>query len=568
MIRNILIKNFRGIKKLDWNITGNLICFIGAGDSTKSTILDAIEYALLPKWNMIFEDSDFYNLDINNSIVIDVTIGQLPEEFLSEQRYGLYLRGWSSENGLHDEPEENDEIVMTISLQVSKDLEPKWLVKNNRLQEEKRISANDRAILGMTRLGVFTGRHLSWAVGSILSGMTGEDAKINDILAEAARKIRNGVDLHSLKSIAKVVSDVERLGKQVGILPKDKLKAHIDLKRFNIKESGVSLHDGNVPLRLSGTGTQRLMGLALQLHLVEQGGINLIDEIEYGLEPHRICQILKLLRNSIKLKGQVFLTTHSPCVLQELNISNLKIVFSEAGITFIKDFEDDKSENFQKLIRSSPSAFLAKRIIVCEGKTEQGILRGLDNKWQDDEKQGMWSYGVVSVNGGGDDSFNIAKRFNSLKYQVLWWGDSDVKDHDAKKEELKKVNIPIIQWDGVSNLEERLFIDLPWDGVQELIALGIELYGEQSILDQVKNIESNISSNINDWNDSQNIRKALGKTAHKNDWFKNISYAEKVGNIVANHLSKVKDTDLNKKIGILRSWIETGEYRSSPSDIK
>lgn len=565
-IRHISIRNFRGIKVLDWCVKGDLLCLIGACDATKSTILDAIEYVLFPKWNISFEDSDFYNLDVTNNIAIDISVGQLPVEFLSEQKFGLCLRGWNENSGLKDEPEDEDELVLTVSLQIAKDLEPKWMIKNNRLQEEKRISASDRSALGMTRLGVYADRHLSWATGSILAGMTGENININDILAEAARKIRNEVDLHALQDIAKAVSDAEQLGKNLGVTPKNSLKAHIDLKRVSIKESGVALHDGNVPLRLSGTGTQRLMGLALQLNLIKHGGINLIDEIEYGLEPHRIYQILKLLQQNISSQGQIFLTTHSPSVLQELDIKSLKLVFSEKGTTTIKDFNDD--EQFQKLMRSSPSAFLAKRIIVCEGKTEQGILRGVDDKWQTENKQGMWSYGVTSVDGNGENSFDTAKQFHSLKYNVIWWGDSDVDAHNEKKQTLIKESIPVVQWDNKCNLEGRLFTDLPWEAIKELIDIAVTLHGQQSVIDQVISVKNTIPNSFNEWADSNDMRSALSIAAHKKEWFKTISYAEKVGEVVAKYLDKIEDKDLSKKISAIRSWIETGKYCSSSTGVK
>jgi AAA ATPase domain len=48
-IRHISIKNFRGIQKMDWALHSQIVCLVGAGDSTKSTILDAIEYALSPR---------------------------------------------------------------------------------------------------------------------------------------------------------------------------------------------------------------------------------------------------------------------------------------------------------------------------------------------------------------------------------------------------------------------------------------------------------------------------------------------------------------------------------------
>ena len=43
-IVQIEIRNFRGIRKLDWNPSPGMNCLIGPGDSTKTTILDAIAF--------------------------------------------------------------------------------------------------------------------------------------------------------------------------------------------------------------------------------------------------------------------------------------------------------------------------------------------------------------------------------------------------------------------------------------------------------------------------------------------------------------------------------------------
>lgn len=41
-IRQISIKNFRGVKELDWALpASNIFCLIGKGDSSKSTVLEA-----------------------------------------------------------------------------------------------------------------------------------------------------------------------------------------------------------------------------------------------------------------------------------------------------------------------------------------------------------------------------------------------------------------------------------------------------------------------------------------------------------------------------------------------
>ena len=58
----------------------------------------------------------------------------------------------------------------------------------------------------------------------------------------------------------------------------------------------------------------------------------LIDELEHGLEPHRIVRLL----GSLGAKGespplQVFMTTHSPVALRELAGSQLFVVRPPAG---------------------------------------------------------------------------------------------------------------------------------------------------------------------------------------------------------------------------------------------
>ncbi len=76
LIYHARIENFRGIKTSDFTLGENVNCLIGSGDSTKSTILDAIEYALCPNWFIPFDDSDFFNCDVTGGdIIIDITVG-------------------------------------------------------------------------------------------------------------------------------------------------------------------------------------------------------------------------------------------------------------------------------------------------------------------------------------------------------------------------------------------------------------------------------------------------------------------------------------------------------------
>jgi putative ATP-dependent endonuclease of OLD family len=109
--------------------------------------------------------------------------------------------------------------------------------------------------------------------------------------------------------------------------------------------------------------------------------ISIIDEIEHGLEPYRIARLLKFLKTP-KEEGsqpQVFLTSHSPSVIIELDAKDLYTVRSSNGLTTVHSAAGaNTSIDAQKYLRATPEAFLARRIIVGEGRTEQGLVRGLD----------------------------------------------------------------------------------------------------------------------------------------------------------------------------------------------
>jgi predicted ATP-dependent endonuclease of OLD family len=173
VIRHLSVRNFRGIQELDWHVDGRVICLVGAGDSAKTTVLNAIELALLPRWNVPFTDSDFYEAITNKEIVIEATVGELPEELTKQEKYGLYLRGYSlEERAIHDDPADGDDDVLTIRLTVDSGLEPQWTVVKDSNPEPRQISWRDRERLGVAALGDDVERDLTWGRGSALARLT------------------------------------------------------------------------------------------------------------------------------------------------------------------------------------------------------------------------------------------------------------------------------------------------------------------------------------------------------------------------------------------------------------
>ncbi|CDL01248.1 conserved protein of unknown function [Magnetospirillum gryphiswaldense MSR-1 v2] len=133
-VRHTHIRNFRGISELAWSPARGLNCLIGPGDSGKSTILDAIDLCLMPRRFAAVSEADFHKLDLTKPILIDVTVGALDDDLLDLDAYVGYLRGWSAEGKLEDEPGRGLEPVLTIRLEVGDDLVPRWRLMGSALR--------------------------------------------------------------------------------------------------------------------------------------------------------------------------------------------------------------------------------------------------------------------------------------------------------------------------------------------------------------------------------------------------------------------------------------------------
>ena len=131
-----------------------------------------------------------------------------------------------------------------------------------------------------------------------------------------------------------------------------------------------------MPLRQLGLGSKRMLTTGLQKKTLHAPHVTLFDEVEIGLEPYRIARLIEHLKTDAT--GQYFLTTHSPVVLRELTVDDLHIVHCRDGrIQIVAANKPAIAECVQGKIRTGAEAFLAPKIVACEGATEAGFLRGL-----------------------------------------------------------------------------------------------------------------------------------------------------------------------------------------------
>jgi len=571
-IYQVKIKNFRGVKSLQWDVSEEIACLVGPSDSTKTTILEAIKWALYPNWQITIQETDFYDCDTGEEIIIELTIGSLPEYFWGEKFAGLSLRGWNSTDGLKDDPEDGDEKVITIQLRIDDSFEPEWVLVKENSVEPRKIRHKERMRLGMAWLDSYVDRDLSLSKGSALQRLQGDIGSTTKLLNDIKKTAKENFASKQVSSTNPFVGLKDKIttcAKTFGVCPKKNFCFDLDGKRDGNITGTVSVFDGTTPARLMGLGSRRLLSLAIQNAKTVEGGIVLIDEIEHGLEPHRVRHLIRSLRpkpTEDNTVGQVFMTTHSSVAVTELKAREINTVHSENGIVKISKVDD----SLQAIVRSNPEAFLGKLLIVCEGKTEMGICRALDKYWETNGKEPLAYKAIATVDGGGDSAINRAKKMRELGYSVIVVKDSDVNETSAEEETaLNESGIKLVEWADKSNVEVRTCRDIPLEGLQEIIDLACNILGEDCIFDSLHNKLPNLSREIfakevTDWpgdleTDEASVRVVIGGVAHGKDWFKRTDKGEDLGNIVVKYLSQISNSDLAKKIKKLETLIYGGE---------
>lgn len=540
-IRAVEIKHFRGIKELMWRPSPGINCLIGPGDSGKSSILDAIDFCLGARRNIQITDADFHLLDVQTPITITMTLGELDDALKNLDAYGMYVRGFDPKTGnIEDEPEKDAETVLSLRLTVSSDLEPSWTLVSERAEAQgllRNLSWGDRLRLAPTRIGALADYHLGWRRGSVLNRVSEERAEASAALAKAARDARAAFGEEVQGQLGETLGIVATTAKELGIPIGENIKAMLDAHSVSFSGGTISLHDeGGIPLRGLGIGSTRLLIAGLQRRAAAQSTVILVDELEHGLEPHRIIRFVGSLGAKEKTPPlQVFMTTHSPVALRELSGSQL---FVARRLTDHHEVLNVGTANdVQSTIRLYPDAFLAPSVIVCEGASEVGLIRGLDQYRTANGNDSITALGTALVDCGGGDAdraFKRAEVFHSLGYRTAIIRDDDKKPTASVEEGFVAQGGKVIVWRESRALEDELFLSLSADGVGKLLARAIELHGEDLVNDHIKSAAKNakdlaaLQTEAQPGNILPESRAILGAAARmkRAGWFKSVTWME------------------------------------------
>ncbi|MEA5362800.1 ATP-binding protein [Amycolatopsis sp., V23-08] len=570
-IRRLDVRNFRGIRELTWRPAVGVNCLIGPGNSTKTTVLDAIALVLSPRFNVALTDADFHACDIGETLEVAAYLTNLPGDMLTLDRFGDMTCGLQADGTVLADPEDGSEVCLAVRFTADASLEPSWEVFKPGTEMVGRISAGARAELGLFRVDERVDNHMRWARGSALTSLTAGSRAAGDVVAGAYRSARQAVFDESHSDLSLAAKAVKDGATSFGAGPYRDLRAGLDPSGLT---NGVNLvlHDGMVPLTSQGLGARRLTSMAIQHAKPGDHALVLVDEVEAGLEPHRLHRLLRKLSNDAEAgTSQVIITTHSSLVVEALPAECLAVVRSVDGTTHITSVPADlggaEQPTIQGTIRKGPSAMLASRVLVGEGATELGVLRAFSAFWDRSATEPLAIVGAVVKDGKSDrEALISARQLAVLGYPTAVLIDSD-QPLTEEAEAARAAGVEVIQWADEMCLEQRVAQDLPAVGLRALVELAVELNGgEDAVRDAVQarlpaalQAPRLIGCDPLGWVDSgrtlETVRGAVGLTAHKKGWFKTETKGEQLGNLLLNHHEALATTDFGLKMRQVRAFM-------------
>ena len=566
-LRHLKISHFRGIDSFEQSFSNGITCIIGRGDSCKSTILDAIAYTFAQSWSLRLNDSDFYNCDPSSPIIIEGTVSDIPDDLIV--KYHNHLRGITSDGRLIDDMESDDAIeaqeVLTVRLSVSKDLEPSWDVVSYNGTEPSTIKSTDRGKLNVFSVSDYSDRHFSLNKGnplySLYRQLNNEPHPENEnLVLNVVRDAKNAFDDNLGHRFESVIEKIKSVAEELGITLNE-MKAMLDHKDIAISENKVSIHEDGIPFRLKGKGSKRLLSLAIQLALTQPSGIILIDEIEQGLEPDRVQHLVNVL--SKYEDKQIIITTHSSNVIVEIPCTSLFIM--RKGSYNLQHVEGE----MQGCIRKNPEAFFARKIIVCEGATEIGFCRSINEYRISHNKTSASCMGIRFADGAGNEMINDVLGFKDLSYPTALFCDSDCVNINNRKQEFRDLEINVIDSEDNCSIEQQVFKDVPWNVVKALIKIAIEKVidddgktyeeAEKKIFDATNAQLDCRMAQMTNWyqNENDDLRTALGLAAKNKNWYKKQTYGERMGRCILTSYSDLAEScRLKFIIDSISNWID------------
>ncbi|NUU44507.1 ATP-binding protein [Tardiphaga robiniae] len=370
---------------------------VGGGDSGKSTVLHAIALLFSPTNAVQILETDYFNRRSDEGFSIEATV-ELPDEIgLANLQQTFWPWTWDGQAGVIPDADASggqETPVYRLRVRGTSELDLAWeVVQPN--DEVVALPVSLRRRVGVVRLtnDDRNDRDLRLVAGSALDRLLSNgnlksriSQKISEVDIDAA--LQEG----ETEALRELDSKLQKAG-----LPHDLALGLTSSQGLSIGALiGLlaSRDDVMLPLASWGAGTRRMSSLEIAGSTEAATRLTIIDEIERGLEPYRLRQLIVKLDEG---GGQCFVTTHSPVAVAAAGrgVSALWYVDIKAKIGSLPR---EAIENQQK---RDPETFLAKLPVIAEGITEVGFLRRIFQTAFAAQPEFL---GIRVCDGGGNDT--------------------------------------------------------------------------------------------------------------------------------------------------------------------
>ena len=560
-IRQLHIKGFRGIKSLKWNPYAGMNIILGGGDCGKSTILEALGLLFSSSGSRSLTESDFWNKKSEDGFSIEATI-YVSDDFEFASGTKIYWPWeWNDNDSVlpaaeADEVPEAQSPVFRVAVSATGDYEISWdIIQPDGSREHFPVGL--RRKIGLVELTSDDrgDRDLRLVYGSAL----------DRLISDRSLRSKIGHDISQIPLKGNLSDDAQQaLAELDGSLQKEHLPSGLDLGVTS--SQGISIgsligllarkEDVCLPLTGWGAGTRRMVALQISAAIDSDTRITTIDELERGLEPYRLRQLVSSLLNS---DSQSFVTTHSPVAISCSEGAQLWYLDAEGNIGAL---DRNKITTHQ---RRDPDIFLSRVSVIVEGETEVGFISAILETLL--ESNPLDAGIRVSLGQGDDQLLGLLESLSKSGIKFTGFADNDGKSPERWTKLKKDMGARLFQWsDGCTEKNilsllsddylECLFKDQDgdWDGYRlRSIATRLEIDGksfgeiQQATKEQGKQLRDIIIAAAT--GDSSGVEEKSEKKSwkkHAQSWFKKADGSG--GQELLRHLIKSKKwEELEKK---------------------
>lgn len=368
----IKINNFRNIKALDWKPNKGINVLFGPNGSGKSNIACAINMLFNGNFNDdVFEYSDFFECDLNNNIEIECWIGDIESINASISEFVQHID--NNDKIVEDDTNENLKTVLIIRLS-SNGVEKEWdIIQSIGFSP---LTNTIRKSLNFEYLN--SDRIPEKDINLTKSGLFYKSTKDNVLIWNKL----NEIGKNTVKETNDKIEKDEQLNKEFIEIFKNNKNSFYNHVSIGVKDIASSYFNSGfqfitnyekyyIPLSKHSRGRQNLFLFDLILNSVNEESIVYIEELEQNLEP--INQRKVAIEFVDKIKGQLFITSHSASLLEYFSLEDMFYVRNGNVLNVIGD-----EKSMIQILKFNKHSFLeslmSSKVILCEGKSEYNTL--------------------------------------------------------------------------------------------------------------------------------------------------------------------------------------------------